>query len=55
MEKQQGDPTKEQKTLKDVQKIMAEDDVTIVGFFEKESSFNYQRYLEAGRMRINVF
>ena len=47
MEKQRGDPSKEKKTLKDLQKAMVADDVTVVGFFETED-FIYKAYLEAG-------
>lgn len=47
MKKQRGDASKEQKSLKAVQNLMNDDDITIVGFFENDKSKLYERYQEA--------
>ena len=49
MNGQRGEPSKMYDNLKDLQGVMAKDDVTVVGFFEKEESFEYVRYIEAGK------
>ena len=52
MEGQQGDPSSVKNTVKELQKAMMNDDVTVVGFFENEDDFAYQTYQEAGKLHF---
>ena len=52
MEKQRGDGTKEMATLKDLQKFLKEDDVTVVGVFKDDQSELYTKFTELGRFHV---
>ena len=51
MQGQIGDPSKEKKSVKELQKAFEKDDVTVVGFFAEEDFF-YKAYLEAGNASV---
>ena len=54
MEKQRGDGTKEVKSLKELQKALNDDDVTVVGFFKDDQSDLYTAYTDAGKYTITI-